>query len=82
MCFFKFYQKRHVDRVKLDLRLLDLNLHLHFVVGLRHSLELPDGVSGEASPLGPIVQHEAFGRLIVHKVGRGTDPETSQSLSL
>ena len=68
-----------MDGVELDLRLLDLDGHLHLVVGLRHGLELPDGVSGEASPLGPIVQHEAFGRLIVHKVGRGTDPETSVS---
>ena len=66
-----------MDRVKLDLRLLDFDLHLHLVVGLRDSLELPDGVGGESSPLGPVVQHEAFGRLIVHKVGRSADPETS-----
>ena len=71
-----------MDGVELDLRLLDLDGHLHLVVGLGHGLELADGVGGEASPLGPVVQHEAFGRLIVNKVGRSTDPETSQSLSL
>ena len=42
-----------MDGVKLDLRLLDLYGHLHLVVGLRHSLELPDSVGGESPPLGP-----------------------------
>ena len=46
-----------MDRVKLDLGFLDLDGRLHLVVGLRHRLELPDGVGGEAPPLGPVVQH-------------------------
>ena len=66
-----------MDRVKLDLGLLDFDGHLHLVVGLRHRLELADGVGGEAPPLGPVVQHEPLGRLVIHKVGRSTDSETS-----
>ena len=66
-----------MDRVKLDLGFLDLDGHFHLVVGLRHRLELPDGVGGEAPPLGPVVQHQPLGRLVIHKVGRSTDSETS-----
>ena len=62
-----------MDRVELDLGLLDLDGHLHLVVGLRHGLELTDGVGGEAPPLGPVVQHEALGSLVIHEVGWGTN---------
>ena len=62
-----------MDCVKLYLGLLDLDGYLHLVVGLRHGLELADSVGGEAPSLGPVVQHEALGGLVIHEVGRGTD---------
>ena len=61
--------------VKLDLWLLDLDGHLHLVVGVGHGLELADGVGGEAPPLGAVVQHEALGGLVIHEVGGGADPK-------
>ena len=60
--------------VELNLRLLDLDSHLHLVVGLRHCLQLTDGVGGEATPLGSVVQHQPLGSLVIHKVGRRSNP--------
>ena len=59
--------------VELNLRLLDLDGHLHLVVGLRHRLELADGVGGEATPLGSVVQHQPLGGLVINKVGRSSN---------
>ena len=64
--------------VKLDLGLLDLNGHLHLVECLGHSLELADGVGGEASPLGAVMQHKTLGSLVIHEVGRSTDPRIGE----
>ena len=62
-----------MDGVELDLRLLDLDGHLHLVVGLRHGLELADGVGGEAAPLGSVVQHQPLRSLVINKVGRSSN---------
>ena len=64
-----------MDSVKLNLRLLDLNTNLNLVVGLSHSLELANGVGGEASSLGAVVQHQTLGCLIVNKVGGSTNSD-------
>ena len=63
-----------MDSVKLDLRLLDLNGHLHLVESLGHSLELSNGVGGEASPLGAVMQHQTLWSLVIHEVRRSADP--------
>ena len=44
---------------------LHLNAHLSLEVGLRHGLQLPGGVGGEATALGTVVQHETLEDVVV-----------------
>ena len=62
-----------MDGVKLDLGLLHLDGHLNLVEGVCHRLQLTNGVGGEAAPLGPVMQHETLGSLVIHEVRRSSD---------
>ena len=52
---------------------LHLNAHLSLEVGLRHGLQLPGGVGGEATALGTVVQHETLQDVVVRVVAEEDD---------
>ena len=52
---------------------LHLNAHLSLEVGLRHGLQLPGGVGGEATALGTVVQHETLEDVVVRIVAEEDD---------
>lgn len=69
------YLERHVNSVKLDLLLKDLNLKVDLVEGLRHGLELPNRVVDKSPALAPVMQDEAVVGLVVAVVRRSSKPE-------